>query len=119
MVFGENEESVAQPMSSTPTLSFTTITTSTRASPLSSAPSSKSREGLALVLLPISIHWRLTTLFPSAPCLTRVKSRDWVQGFLLIEWKSLEESSRLGARPSTNISPPPHQQPISSIVPPL
>ena len=107
MGFGENEESVAQPTSSMPALSFTTTTTSTRASPLSSVPSSKSREGLALVLFsrrwscslgvgPTAylIHWRLTTLFPSALCLTKVKSRDWVQAFLLIEWKSLEESSR-------------------------
>ena len=41
MKFREDEESVAQPTSSTPALSFTTTTTSTRASPLLPAPSSE------------------------------------------------------------------------------
>ncbi|RVW88696.1 hypothetical protein CK203_043776 [Vitis vinifera] len=44
MKFREDEESVAQPTSSTLALSFTTTTTSTRASPLSSAPSSESEQ---------------------------------------------------------------------------
>ena len=44
MGFGEDEESVAQPTSSTSALSFTIITTSTRALPLLLAPSSESEQ---------------------------------------------------------------------------
>ena len=44
MGFGEDEESVAQPTSSTSALSFTTTTISTRASPLSLVPSSESEQ---------------------------------------------------------------------------
>ena len=47
MGFGEDEESVAQPTSSTLALSFTTTTTSTRASPLSPAPSSELEQDCA------------------------------------------------------------------------